>query len=68
MIKVGSLDVADCARLAQEKHRLRQRDGHHTPDWDALSDLMRSELIYREIMHKLTYGDDDRVDNSKGAG
>jgi hypothetical protein len=34
---------------ARENHRARQREGHRTPDWEELSDLMRNELIYREI-------------------
>lgn len=32
---------------AKELHRQRQREGHKTPDWDGLSEMMRDELIYQ---------------------
>jgi hypothetical protein len=40
--------MTEAERIARQKHLARQRDGHHTPDWDGLSDLMRADLIHRE--------------------
>ena len=47
--RVGRSDRDDdeAERLARQHHAARQREGHRTPDWDDLPELMRVELIYR---------------------
>ena len=36
------------AEIAKQKHSGRQRPGHHSAEWEGLSDLMREELILQE--------------------
>jgi hypothetical protein len=53
--------ISEAERLARDKHRQRQRDGHHTPSWDGLSDLMKAELIYQEMISNVDCGISKRI-------